>query len=304
MATTRHPVRWVDAFTDRVFGGNPCAVVFDADQVDVDTRVAFTRETRLSECAFLQHSDVADHGVRYYVASGEIPMAGHPTIATVAALLDAGVVDLVDGRAAFTLEVGAGVLPIEVDATGTGPSRITMQQLRPTFGRHWEPDLVAPLVGLEPGDLRAIPRTVSTGTAFLVTPLVSHDALRRARLDVDALHAFHDAHDTDFFEPFLSAMGGATADGDVFSRLLLTPPEPPEDPFTGSATGCMAAWLWSAGELDQPTFVAEQGHDMGRPGRAEVEVLGDRDDITGVRVTGTGVVLFDGHVDLPGAGAA
>ena len=46
-------------------------------------------------------------------------------------------------------------------------------------------------------------------------------------------------------------------------------------------------------------FVAEQGHDMGRPGRAEVEVLGPPDDVAGVRVTGTGVVVLRGTVDLP-----
>ncbi len=299
MTSTSHDLTWVDAFTDRPFGGNPCAVVFDADAIAVDSRIAFTRETRLSECAFLVASSVADFGARYYVASGEIPMAGHPTIATVTALLDAGVVEPADGTASFTLEVGAGVLPISVDATVGGPPRITMQQLRPTFGDTWDRDLVAPLVGLEPADLRASPRTVSTGTPVLVTPLVSHAALRRARLDVDALLAFHDTHDTDFFEPFLTAMGGATDDGDVFSRLLLTPPEPPEDPFTGSATGCLGAWLWASGEIDRPTFVAEQGHDMARPGRAEVEVLGPPDDISGVRVTGTGVVLVRGRVDLP-----
>lgn len=299
MTTTRHPVEWIDAFTATPFGGNPCAVVFDADEVDEATRIAFTRETRLSECAFLQTSEAADVGVRYYVASGEIPMAGHPTIATVTALVDTGRVALVDGRTRFTLEVGAGVLPIEVDATGDGPPVVTMTQLRPTFGREWDAELVAPLVGLEPDDLRATPRTVSTGTAFLITPVTSHDALRRSVLDVDALHAFHDRHDTDFFEPFLTAMGGATDDGDVFSRLLLTPPEPPEDPFTGSATGCLGAWLWATGELPAPTFVAEQGHDMGRPGRARVEVMGPRDDISGVRVSGRGVVLLRGHVDLP-----
>lgn len=159
-----HALTWVDAFTDRRFAGNPCAVVFDADDVDLATRIAVPRETRLSECAFLQHSERANVGVRYYVASGEIPMAGHPTIATVVALVDAGVVTLVDGRATLTLEVGAGILPIEVATTTDGLVRVTMTQLRPTFGRSWDPELIAPLVGLGPEDFRATPRTVSTGT--------------------------------------------------------------------------------------------------------------------------------------------
>lgn len=293
-------VTWVDAFTDMPFGGNPCAVVFDTVGIPEATRIAFTRETRLSECAFVQPSDVADVGARYYLASGEILMAGHPTIATVAALLDAGdAIRLKDGRAEFTLEVGAGVLPITVDAAGGGHPRITMQQLRPTFGQTWDPVLIAPVVGLSPDDLAAPPQTVSTGSPYLITQLTSHEALRRARLDVDALSEFHAQHDTDFLVPFLTAMGGATEEGDVFSRLLMAPPGPPEDPFTGSATGCLGAWLWTHGHLDRPTFVAEQGHDMGRPGRAEVEVLGPPDDIDGVLVTGTGVVLMRGTLALP-----
>lgn len=289
---------WIDAFAERPFAGNPCAVVLDADDVDEATRIAFTRETRLSECAFVQSSETADVGARYYTAGGEIPMAGHPTVATATALVAADRVRLHEGRATFTLEVGAGILPIEVTTTPDGHCRVTMQQLRPSFGRQWPPGLIAPLVGLHAADLAAPPQTVSTGTPFLVTQVTSHEALRGARLDAAALAAFRDEHGADFFEPFLTAMGGATADGDVYSRLLLTPPEPPEDPFTGSATGCLGAWLWAHGHIDEPRFVAEQGHDMQRPGSAEVEVLGPRDDIAGVRVTGTGIVVMEGSVDL------
>ena len=91
---------------------------------------------------------------------------------------------------------------------------------------------------------------------------------------------------------------GATPRGQTFSRLLLAPPSPPEDPFTGSATGAMAACLWSRGLLAHPRFVAEQGHGMGRPGHAEVEVLGPRDRIEGVRVTGCGYVLMSGEMHI------
>ncbi len=274
-------------------------MVFYADDIPVEQRIAFTRETRLSECAFLQGSDVADFGVRYYVASGEIKMAGHPTIATVTALIDAGLVTD-DGQSVseFTVEVGAGVLPITVEWRGEEPPMITMRQFAPEFGSEYQPADIAPLVGLEEDDFLAVPQTVSTGTAFLICPLVSPDALRRARLEEDALAAFHEGRETDFFEPFLTTLAGATPDGDVFSRLMLTHPEPPEDPFTGSATGCMAAYLWSRGMIPSPRFVAEQGHWMDRPGRAHVEVLGPPDAIEGVLVSGTGRVLIRGHLEL------
>ena len=103
-------------------------------------------------------------------------------------------------------------------------------------------------------------------------------------------------HDT--LEPFWVSLGGETEAGDTFSRLVLAPPLPPEDPFTGSATGAMASYLWHHGLIDSPRFVAEQGHWMGRPGRADVEVLGPRDAIEGVRVGGRGHVLMRGYLNL------
>ena len=86
----RYAFDWVDAFTDRAFGGNGCAVVHDGAALDAATCKAFVRETSLVECTFTGPSDVADVRVRYFLATGEIPFAGHPTIATVSALLARG----------------------------------------------------------------------------------------------------------------------------------------------------------------------------------------------------------------------
>lgn len=290
---TARPLYWIDAFSDRPMGGNPCAVVFDADDLSADARIAFTRETRLSECSFVVASDKADFGARYYLASGEIKMAGHPTIATCAALDRAG---LIAGREAFTLEVGAGVVQIEVDRSGPLPLFI-MTQYAPVFGDSHAPETIAPLFGLSADEIVGVPGTVSTGgPRFCITVLGDHDALARARLDIAALEALREQ--VDFWEPFLCVTQGFTSEGDTAARLMLTPPEPAEDPFTGSATGCMAAYLWRHGLIAAPRFVAEQGHLMDRPGRARVEVLGPPDAISGVKVGGTGVVLFEGTLDL------
>lgn len=142
--------------------------MFDADAVSVEARIAFTRETRLSECAFLVGSEAADFGARYDAASGEILMAGHPTIATVVALLDSGLVDLARG-ADFSLEVGAGVLPIDVSARRGRPPLIAMRQAAPRFGDRHDPAQIASLFGLGAADVIGTPRTVSTGTAFCVS---------------------------------------------------------------------------------------------------------------------------------------
>ncbi len=260
--------------------------------------MALVRETSLSECAFMVGSQRADFGARYYLADKEILMAGHPTIAVVASLLSCGLVALEGGRAEFTLEVGAGVLPIAVEET-SGGFVITMTQMEPTFGETLDRAEIAALYGLEAEDILTTPQVVSTGTPFVITVLRSKDALRRATLDPEKWRALNPPGTAreGMLEPFLVSLGGVDG-GDTFSRLLLPAPLPPEDPFTGSATGCMAAYLWHYGLIDRPRFIAEQGHWMGRPGRAEVEVLGLRAAPVGVRVAGQGRVLMRGELLL------
>ncbi|MEM1238140.1 MAG: PhzF family phenazine biosynthesis protein [Pseudomonadota bacterium] len=284
-------VIWADAFTDRVLTGNPCAVVFDGDDVPVETRLSFTRETKLSESAFLVASDKADFGARYYLASREILMAGHPTVATAAALDRAG---LLEGRRSFTLELGAGVFTVDIDRSGAGPV-YTMTQGAPEFGDRHDPGLIGPLMGLPPDRIIGTPRTVSTGNRFCITRLRDHAALADAKLNTASMALLRDR--VDFMEPYVFVVGGFTDTGDTAARLMMVPPEPVEDPFTGSATGSMAAYAFAEG-LVLRRFVAEQGHLMGRPGRAQVEVLGDPDRPTGVRVGGSAAVLMDGDVFL------
>ena len=295
---TVRPVDWVDAFAEAPFAGNPCAVVHDAEGLPDAQRAALVRETSLSECAYVVPSEVADFGARYWLAEREIPMAGHPTVATVVSLVNRGLVDVSSGRAAFTLEVGAGVLPIEVTAAG-GRVVVRMVQRRPEFLAEQDPAEIAAIFGLSAGDVEGVPRVVSTGTPFCVTLLRSAEALRRAVLDAPRLEAWRAGLDmaaAPIMEPFLS-VPGAVEGCDVFSRLLLAPPMPAEDSFTGSATGCLGAYLSATGRLG-PRFTAGQGDWMGRPGRAEVEVLGPAEAPEGIAVAGAGVVLMSGELRL------
>jgi len=284
------PIDWVDAFTERPFGGNGCAVVHDGGALDDETCKAIVRETGLVECTFVGASQTADWKVRYFLARQEIPFAGHPTVATVASLAERGMV--AGGR--VTLETGAGIVPVEV-----ADGRITMTQPAPVFGEEVPEGIVAEVVGLAPGDIAHVPQIVSTGLPFCISVLTGHDALRRARLSTGALARFRAQFEGGTaMEPFLVTLAGATPRGRTFARLLLDPPSPPEDPFTGSATGAMAAYLWARGLIDSPAFTAEQGHWMGRPGEAEVEVLGPRGAIRGVRVSGRAHVLIRGEILL------
>jgi trans-2,3-dihydro-3-hydroxyanthranilate isomerase len=288
----------VDAFTDRPLGGNPCAVLFDTDDLDDRTMLAIAKEMNLSETAFVRRSDVADFGVRYFTPAEEIPLAGHPTIATTFALVESGRLPLNRDTTAITLELKVGPIPVEIFSKEGQVERIVMSQKKPEFLAVYHPHEILPAFGLIEADLLlGYPvQTVSTGTPQLMVPLHNHAALRRIQLDFLAYKRFRSR--ADFFSPHLFCLGGATPLGQTFARHFGSPPDTLEDPFTGSATGGMAAYLWRYGLLEQPTFIAEQGHWLQRPGQATVEVVGARDEIETVKVGGQAATIVRGELVL------
>lgn len=291
------PFFWIDAFTATPLLGNPCAVILDADALEDAEMLRLAREMNLSETAFVTDSEVADFGARYFTPAEEIPLAGHPTLSVTRALLDAGGLPAASGG--FTLELRDGPIRVEVRPLEPDRALIAMTQRPPTFHRVYDRATVAGAFGLGADDLDAAapPETVSTGTPQLMVPVASLAALRRARMDVDAYRALKDGGD--FFSPHLFVREGATPEGDTFARHFGVPPDTLEDPFTGSATGGMGAYLWRHGLLDRPRFVAEQGHDMGRPGSAIVEIEGPPGSPELVRVAGEAVTVVRGEIEVP-----
>lgn len=299
----------VDAFTTQPLRGNPCAIVFDADDLSTETMQAIARENNLSETAFVLQSDVADVGARYFTPEEELPMAGHPTIATIYALAatDRLPTEKVGDRsstAQITLELPAGVLLIDIEwcaAAGAGQrpdvDQVIMAQLPPKFGATYSPEQIMPVFGLKPDDaLPDVPiQVVSTGTPQLMIPVRDLEVLRRVNINVNEYVALRRSEN--FFSPHLFCMEGATASGDTFARHVVASLSSSfEDPFTGSATGGMGAYAWHHGLIDSPKFVAEQGHWMGRPGLANVEVVGPPDRIEAVRVGGSAVAIIRGEL--------
>ncbi len=284
----------VDAFTTTPLGGNPCAVVFEADPLETHTMQAIAREMNLSETAFVLESDRADVRARYFTPAEEIPLAGHPTIATFHALIESGRLQFAGPVQNYTLELQAGVIEVEVQGAGGMAARVIMSQRAPEFLRQYQPEEMLPVFGLCLDDLLpdVVIQTVSTGTPQLMVPLQNSHSLRRVEMNVAAYRALRQAGD--FFSPHFFILEGATSEGDTFSRHLGVPPDMVEDPFTGSATGGMGAYLWRYGLIAQPSFVAEQGHWMNRPGAATVEVVGPPESIATVRVGGPAVTVMEG----------
>ncbi|MAU11926.1 MAG: phenazine biosynthesis protein PhzF [Anaerolineaceae bacterium] len=288
---------WVDAFTTKPFAGNPCAVVFDADGLTAEQMQTIAFEMHLSETAFLMQSETADFRARYFTPGEEIPLAGHPTIASMFALVKTGRLTLGEQPRTVSLQLQAGTISVDVRPDTVSPL-ITMTQLKPQFLDEHDPEVVMPIFGLSADDaLPGVPiQTVSTGTPQLMIAVKDHDALRRSLLDTAAYVAYRDQ--SGFFSPHLFCVEGITDRGQTFARHYGASPDTNEDPFTGSATGGMAAYLWHYGLLEHPHFIAEQGHWMNRPGMAHVEVVGPREDIEAVRVGGQAASVLIGQIQI------
>jgi trans-2,3-dihydro-3-hydroxyanthranilate isomerase len=287
----------VDAFTTKPLCGNPCAVVFDCADLGDEMMLAIAKEMNLSETSFVWRMDDGRFRARYFTPAEEIPLAGHPTIATIYALIDSGRLKLDGDYLKLPLVLRDGPVEVEVFAKDHKVERIVMSQRKPQFLAAYRPAEVLPAFGLDESDLfpNSVIQTVSTGTPQMMVLLKDLQSLRKVSLDLEKYAALK--HAGDFFSPHLFCLQGVE-NGATFARDFGLPPDTLEDPFTGSATGGMAAYLWHYGLIESPTFIAEQGHWMSRPGQAYVEVVGPRDEIQTVKVGGAAVTVLKGELKL------
>ncbi len=287
----------VDAFTKQPLSGNPCAVVLDADPLTSSDMQKIAKEMNQSETAFILKSKNSDLRARYFTPEREIPLAGHPTIATIHTAIENKLIQAKAGLNSFTLELKDG--PIKVDVEKTGEEiLVKMFQRRPVFGDIHDPKVVLPLFGLTEEDLfpNSLIQTVSTGTPQLMILVKGHSELRKIQLNAENYKKYRQK--MNFFSPHIFCLQGITPKAQTFACHPGVAPDTPEDAFTGSATGGMAAYLWKYKYIKQPNFIAEQGHWMDRPGSANVEVIGPSDAIETVMVAGHAVTVVVGELRI------
>lgn len=285
----------VDAFTQTPLCGNPCAVVFDADSLNADSMQAIAREMNLSETAFVLRSDVADVRARYFTPAEEIPLAGHPTIATAYALVETARIQLDGDHTRISLELQVGPIVVDIYSASGRVRNVVMTQPRPEFLARPGVAHVALMLGLAPADFisQAPPQVVSTGTPQLMACVREIDTLRKISVNHEIMAQLRQT--AGFFSVHVFCVSQAMPPL-TFARHFVPPPDIFEDPFTGSATGGMAAYLWRHGIIGSSCLTAEQGHWMGRPGKAVAEVVGPRHDIAAVRVGGSAVATMRGDL--------
>jgi len=290
-------IAYVDAFTGEPLKGNPCAILPNASGLTDEEMQAIARETNLSETSFVFPSTRADFKVCYFTPYEEIPFAGHPTIATTYFLAEEGLIPLREPSTTIQLEFEVGVLPVELFVQEGQVRGIVMTQKKPTFGATFSHEKVSRCFNLTPSDLRSgcLSQVVNTGLPFIIVPAKDLSVLEKVQINRDALSRL--CREAGVSEAFMFCLEGFAPETDTHARLL-NPLGTSEDPFTGSASGAMGAYVFHYGLKNKKILRAEQGHFVKRPGYATVEVVGTPEEIETVKVGGEAVKVIEGMISL------
>ncbi|MBS0387346.1 MAG: PhzF family phenazine biosynthesis protein [Proteobacteria bacterium] len=291
-----------DVFSERRFGGNPLAVIFDAAGLTSAQMQAIATEFNYSETTFVLPAADAAHTaqVRIFTSTKEVPFAGHPNVGTAVMLAQrleaAGTAPL--ERLVF--EEAAGLVPIRllreagvvVAAELTAPEPLSI-------GATMSCADTAECLSLAADDIcdtRHPPQVLSVGLPFLVAELRTREALRRC-VPVAAAHArLLPPRDTDAIFAYVRG----SASGELHARMFSPLDATPEDPATGSASGATIARLalLDTAADGERAWRIEQGVDMGRPSL----ILGRTEKrggvVTAVHVAGHAVRVMQGTLEL------
>jgi trans-2,3-dihydro-3-hydroxyanthranilate isomerase len=297
----------VDVFTDRAFGGNPLAVVLDADGLSTDQMQAIAIEFNYAETTFvLPPRDRAhDAEVRIFTVTAEIPFAGHPNVGT--AFVLASRAERTPERLLF--EEKAGLVTVDIlKAQGkVNGGELTAPQPLQRFSQ-FSLEQTAACLSLDTADIkteRHPPQIVSVGVPFVVAELASREALRRARPDAAAFAGALPREGAFAIYFYTRDVAANEKPCDLQARMFF-----PgigaiiEDPATGSATVAAAALLADLdvmrdGEL---SLRIGQGVDMGRPSLLLARARKQGGKVVSAHVGGGCVAMMEGTFHLKGEG--
>ena len=297
-----------DVFTDRMFGGNQLAVLPDARGLTGEQMLAITREFNYSESTFvLPPERGGTRRVRIFTPGGEVPFAGHPTVGTAHVLAVIGELALTGDETRILLEEGVGDVPVTIRSRAGQPTfaQLSVAKLPEVVAP--TPDLaaLAEVLSLAPDDFVGgpwAPVAVSCGLPFLMVAVKSRDAVRRARVRMDPWE--RTLAGSPASEPMVFAMEAEGPGIDIHARVFVPGLSVPEDPATGSACAALGGFLAMRTPRGEGTlrWVVEQGVEMGRPSRLEIEVDKVGGAVTAVRVGGSTVVVSEGMLRVNSEG--
>lgn len=279
----RRTFKQVDVFAEQPLKGNPVAVVLDADDLSSEQMAAIARWTNLSETTFvLTPTDpAADYRVRIFSTLRELPFAGHPTLGTCHAWLEAGGTPRGDE---IVQECAMGRVRIRREARHLAFTAPPLLTAGPVPAEQVESIRAA--LGVEAHEVLDAQR-VDNGAGWLALRLSSPDVVLRIVPDFSQLGTVP----VGVFAAYAVSVDGALAE--LEARAFIAGDAMPEDPVTGSLAAGIAQWL-DRDRLAPPHYVVNQGRLLGRAGRIHVDCHGED-----IWIGGHTITLVDGVLSIP-----
>jgi trans-2,3-dihydro-3-hydroxyanthranilate isomerase len=296
----------VDVFAKRPFGGNPLAVFPDGSNLTSKEMQLLAKEMNLSETTFVvppTKGSGADFRVRIFVPDMEIRYAGHPTLGTFFVLAKEGRISLREPVTTLQMEVKAGIMPVEIHSRNGKISKIVTVQNRPEFGRVFDDvGVFADALSLKKSDFypdRAPIQLVSTGLPWVIAPVRTRDAVEHVSGNSSAFAKAIKPLPKGVVDIYVTCLDPLERSSTTHSRgFSLVAGSVTEDPATGSASGCLGAYLVHqklVPVMRSTRIINEQGYEIGRASKIDIEVATDSaGKIEGVRVGGSVVHMMDG----------
>lgn len=285
----------LDVFTNRPLEGNQLAVISDARGLSDEEMQKLARETNLSETTFISPREPEierreGHTVRIFTVNEELPFAGHPTLGTAWHLYQQSPAEEI------VLDLKVGKVPVRFEVRD---NRLfgEMRQVDPKFGANHAHAEVAKVLGVMASELdESLPiQTISTGMWFTMVPFRSLTTLQKLNVSWHQMAGYLQVSGPNSFFYFVSRET-VSPDATLHARMIFYNGE---DPATGSAAGCCAAWAVRNGVLASGVQgLIEQGLETRRPSSIYIRADKHGDTITNVRVGGHVVQVIDGKVTM------
>lgn len=277
--TDKRPFKQVDVFTAVPLKGNPVAVVLDGAGLSAEQMQAIANWTNLSETTFVTAATdaAADYAVRIFTPKSELPFAGHPTLGTAHAVIEAGLATWKQGKIVQQCAVGL----VEISKAANG---LSFRLPRYSYEDASEPEKLAAALG--EGAIIGTPQIVDVGPRWVIAELTSTQVLDVLVPDLQILADYDRRHDTTGLTVFANGN-----DGNIMVRSFAPADGVAEDPVCGSGNGAVAAYRLRLGQVaDGSSYRASQGAQVGRDGHVHVRIEG-----ADVHVGGECVTVVDGQ---------
>jgi PhzF family phenazine biosynthesis protein len=286
----------VDVFTRVPLKGNLLAVVPDATGLGEDEMLAIARQLNLSETTFVEPAggNDTDYGVRIFTPRRELAFAGHPTLGTAHALIETGVFKIRGPRFTLRQETLAGIQVVSVETRDHGRTYF-VETPAPEIAPGPSIAAAARALGIGPGQIAGEPLTVTSGVTWQVVPLGSVAVARSLVPQPHLIEAL--ARETDAIGMTVFCKDAERPGCKLHVRSFAPSAGVLEDPVCGSGNACVGAYLARTGEPTPLRYVAEQGLELGRDGRVDVQIETLPQSLR-VRIGGEAVTILQGELRL------